>query len=57
VSLWRRFIRNSAHFPAVIAMSPFTTSIDITGSPLPSVVYPNLGPNLSFIVNGMSDVR
>src|SRR5437899_1938044 len=44
-------------FPSTaIVMSPFTTSTDITGSPSPIVVSPNRGPNLSFIVNGMSEV-
>ena len=36
-------------------MSPFTTSIDSTGSPVPIVDSPNRGPNRSFIVSGMSD--
>jgi hypothetical protein len=45
------------HLPALIAMSPLTTSADITGSPLPIVVSPNRGPKASFIVSGMSEVR
>src|SRR5437867_2861930 len=38
-----------------IDISPFTTSSDITGSPDPSVVSPKRGPNLSFLVSGISD--
>ena len=38
-----------------ISMLPLTTSIDITGSPDPSVVSPKCGPNLSFVASGMSE--
>ena len=40
----------------LISIVPVTTSIEITGSPLPSVVSPHRGPHVSRVVNGMSDL-
>jgi hypothetical protein len=44
------------HRAAVILMSPFTTSRDITGSPEPIVASAKRGPNLSALVRGRSEV-
>src|SRR5262249_61467000 len=61
---WRRhglapsslgFTAPSCGFATVKLMSPFTTSAESTGSPLPMVDSPNRGPKRSFIVSGISD--
>ena len=36
-------------------MSPVTVSMEITGSPVPSVASPNAGPKRSFIRSGIAD--
>ena len=45
-----------AHRAVTILISPFTTSRDITGSPVPIVASAKRGPNLSALVSGRSDV-